>query len=151
MTTKQQRKQQWIFLMVVLVAILTGVLAALYFGGFKVGDYSASGDGAKGSAGVRYSTMADAQLICQERAREVFDARIRTLVVDSFSSRQDKKAGLFRVFLESDLYADEKRQGATTRHYISCTTRVDRVAIANFQFAKEGGAMQEPGSSVFGF
>lgn len=139
MATNAQRKQQAIFLAVVLVLLLLGIGSGLYFGGVRVGGLGEN-PGAGGSANNRYATQTDAQMLCEAQARKVFGERIRTLVVDTHSSRLDKKAGLFRVFLEAELYNDKKRQGETVRHFISCFTRTDRLAIASFQFAKDGEA-----------
>lgn len=147
---QQQRRQQAIFLIVVLLVILVSVGSGLYFGGIRIGSFGDTGSGGAG-VGERYATMTDAHLLCEERAREVFGERIRTLTIDSHSSRLDKKAGLFRIFMESDLYPSDSRQGTAVRHYINCFTRADRVAIASFQYAKDGETMQDPGGSIFGF
>ena len=150
MSSKTQRRQQAIFLIVVLLVLFGAVGSGLHFSGVRFGSFGDSEDG-EGAVGERYATMTDAQVICEERAREVFGARIRTLTMDNHSSRLDKKAGLFRVFMQADLYSNDSRQGTAVRHYINCFTRIDRVAITSFQFAKDGENMKEPGGSVFGF
>lgn len=150
MSAKEQRKQQAIYLSVVLVIIFGAIGSGLYFNGIGFGGFDENPAG-NGETEERYATLTDAQVICEQRAREVFGERIRSLVVDTHSTRLDKKAGLFRVFMESELYANKSRQGTTVRHFINCFTRTDRVAIASFQYAKDGETMQDPGSSVFGF
>jgi hypothetical protein len=152
MSAKEQRRQQIIFLVVVLLVMLISIGLGMYFSGFRIGSFGDTGtDSGDGVTGERYATMTDAQLICEERARKVFGERIRTLTVDTHSSRLDKQAGLFRVFMESDLYANDTRQGSPVRHFINCYARTDRVAIASFQFAKDGETMKDPGGSIFGF
>lgn len=150
MPVKKQHRQLILYLLTVLSVIFLGVFAGFHYGGFNVGNFGDSGrDG--NVLEDRYATMADAHLLCEARAREVFGARIRSLMIDNHSSRLDKKAGLFRVFMEADLYANDNRSGAVVRHYINCFTRTDRVALASFQYAKDGEAMKDPGGSVFGF
>lgn len=149
MSAKEQRKQQVIFLMIVLLVIFVSIGAGLYFGGMRLGNFSENNIG--NSAGTRYATLTDAQIICEEQARKVFGKRIRNLAFDTHSTRLDKKAGVFRVFIESDLYVDDSHQGASMRYFISCVTRTDRVAIASFQYAKDGEAISESGKSEFGF
>lgn len=150
MSAKEQRKQQVIFLLFILIIIGVAIGSGLYFNQLRIGDFGIEGEGG-GAAGERYATLTDAQVMCEVRAREVFGLRVHALTVDAYSSRLDKKAGLFRVFMEADLYPSEERQGPTVRHYINCTTRTDRLAIASFQFAKDGESMKEQGRSIFGF
>src|SRR5690606_21722132 len=114
--------------------IFISIASGMYFSGMRIGSFGDTGSG-DSSVTARYATMTDAQMICEERARDVFGARIRTLTVDTHSSRLDKKAGLVRVFMESDLYPNDTRQGTAIKHFINCFTRIDRVAIASFQFA----------------
>lgn len=150
MSAKEQRKQQAIYLSVVLAIIFVSIGSGLYFSGIGFGGFDGDTVG-EGVASERYATLTDAQVICEQRARKVFGERIRSLMVDTHSTRLDKKASVFRVFMEAELYANDSRQGATVRHFINCFTRTERVAIASFQYAKDGEAMQDPGSSVFGF
>lgn len=150
MSAKEQRKQQAIYLSVVLAIIFISIGSGLYFSGIGFGGFDENLAG-EDVVGERFATLTDAQVICEQRVRKVFGERIRSLVVDTYSTRLDKKAGLFRVFIEAELYSSESGQGATVRHFINCFTRIDRVAIASFQFAKDGEDMQDPGSSIFGF
>jgi hypothetical protein len=148
MAKKTQGKQQALYLIAVVAIVLAAMCAGLYVGGVRLDNFglnSPSGD----AATVRYATMTDAQMLCEARTREVFAERLRTLMVDSHSTRLDKKAKLFKVFLEADVY-NRGQSGATSRHFINCFTRTDRLAIASYQFAKDGEPMRENGRSPFG-
>jgi hypothetical protein len=127
---------------ILVVAALLG--AAIGYGAVRGFQFSASeSDGSGDISGERYATLADAQIICEAKAREVFGQRLRNLNTDSHSTRLDKKARLFRVFLVGDVYPGEAGQGAPNRYYFACVARTDRVAIASFQYAKDGEAMKD--------
>jgi hypothetical protein len=148
MANNTQRKQQAMYLVVVLIVVFAAMCAGLYMGGVRLGNFGFNAPSGEAS-GIRYATMTDAQMLCEARTREVFGERLRTLVVDTHSTRLDKKARLFKVFLEADVYASG-RTGATNRHFINCFTRTERLAITSYQFAKDGEPMKEIGRSPFG-
>lgn len=149
MARKEQRKQQLLFLALVLGVLIAAVGAGVHFRAIDLSGFE--GDSGAGGGKARFTNMADAQVLCEERAKEVFGQRIRTLVVDNHSTRLDQQAGLFKVFMEADLYAGDNRQGTPVRHYINCFTRTNKQSIASFQFAKDGEGMKDAGGSVFGF
>src|SRR5690606_19573070 len=97
------------FLIITLLIIFVSVGAGLYVSDVRFGNFGGSSYG--NGAGARYATLTDAQIICEEQARRVFARRIRNLVVDTHSTRLDKKAGVFRVFMEADLYVEDRHQG----------------------------------------
>ena len=133
MTHKDQRKQQALFLVLVLGVLIAAVGAGVHFRSIDMAGFDrGSGTGSH----ARYTNMADAQVLCQGQVKEIFGKRVSSLMVDNHSSRLDQKAGLFKVFMEAEIFDNDRRQGVSARHYFNCYVHTNKLSIASFQFAK---------------
>ncbi len=148
MASSEPRKLQILFLLIIIAILVLSIGVGVHISG---GGLSGTDDGDGSGGSGRYANMTDAQVMCRERAGQVFGDRIRNLVIDTHSSRLDQQAGLFKIFMEADIYPSSARQGTPVRHYINCFTRTHKLAIASFQFAKDGEQMQDARGSMFGF
>lgn len=133
------------FLFVAVLIVLISVASTLYLSDIPIGDFTQRVGRA---LGLRYShtTMTDAQLLCTDKLDTTFPGRVRSMHVDSLSSRLDKQADMYKIFLEADIYADSDRQGPAREMFFSCYVRTDREAIERFQYAGDSA----DGTGYFG-
>ncbi|WP_157960501.1 hypothetical protein [Marinimicrobium alkaliphilum] len=137
------------FIVVALLLVLLSVLATLHLSGVSI---TAFGGQVVDRVMHRHVelTLGDAQSLCEQRARETFARRLRSLEVDTFSSRLDADDNLFKVFMAADLYANPETRGRTITYQVNCYTRVNRAEVTQFQYAA-GGDMFGPDLDGRGF
>lgn len=83
-------------------------------------------------------TLGDAQSLCEAEARKTFGQRLRTLEIDTRSSRLDPEDDLFKVFMAANIYANPEGNGRTFTYQVNCYTRTNRAQVTLFQYAMGG-------------
>ncbi|MCP8899831.1 hypothetical protein [Gilvimarinus xylanilyticus] len=114
--------------------IALSVLATLHVLDVPVGEFGVRVGERLGKT-YHHATMTDAQLGCEQQTREAFKSRIKTLHMDSFSSRYDQAQGQYKVFLEAMIYPDSDRAGPLRELFITCNVHAQSGQIESFQFA----------------
>lgn len=131
--------------------IVASVLGTLYMAGFRLSDLPFTPD----ASGPRYHnvTMTDAQLECLDHSRETFGRRLRDLEVDDLSSRVNFDEGVYKIYLQAQIYQTPERQGRTEKRYINCFVKTRQLAIERFQHAADSSEQperEEDGGGLFG-
>ncbi len=123
--------------------ITLSVLATLHVLDVPLGHFALQG-GELREENYHHATMTDAQLGCQQQAREAFKSRIKTLHMDSFSSRYDEALGQYKIFLEAMIYPDSDRAGPLRELFITCVVHAQSGEIESFQFAGDSEGEVNP-------
>lgn len=148
MSREPSAGQKWGLVGLSLLVVLLSVGSTLYVTGIPKGFWG--DDGPKQEERYKHITLTDAEAACTKHAREVFGERLTHLRVDRFSSRFDKAEGLFKVFMEADIYPSEARVRVARDTFINCFTATDAPEIELFQYAKDGGQFIAPGEEEKG-
>ena len=140
--------QKWGLVLFALLAIGLSIGSTLYFSGAFENFWGSP----KAPVRERYKhlTMTDAQYVCEQRARETFGGRLEVLSVDRFSSRLDRKAQMFRVFMEAEIYPGGDQRGVPRQTFINCYTALHKPEILLFQYARDGRQFIAPGEEERG-
>ncbi len=128
-------RQVVILLGLVLIVVVLSIGGTLYITGALAGD--------KGVA-HRRMTLLDAQLMCERRVRDDLGRRIKTVAVDSHSSRYDEFDDRFKIFFTADLYENGARKGFPQLFYVNCYTRSDRALITTFEVSEDADFKPRP-------
>ncbi len=111
-----------------------------------------SGDGGGGYQNV---TLTDAQLACQEKARDRFGKRLRTITYDSHSSRYDKSMNRYKMFFNLDIYPKKRENNQTVNYYVNCFVHGSRGSVTHFESVEnkpvKTSPLREPDGNIFGF
>lgn len=140
--------QKWGLVLFAFLVIGLSIGSTLYFSGAFEGFWGAS----KAPVRERYKhlTMTDAEYACEQRAHQAFGGRLKVLSVDRFSSRLDRKAQMFRVFMEAEIYPGRGQQGVPRETFINCYTALHKPEILLFQYARDGHQFIAPGEEERG-
>ncbi|MDO3380637.1 hypothetical protein [Gilvimarinus algae] len=153
MSRKTPLGQLIVFILIAAGIIVLSIGSTLYFTGVPMGEFGQKMGEAIG-LNYKHATMTDAQLVCKEHMQRKFSGRIRVLHVDSRSSRRDDEEGLFKIFIEADIYADSDRVGPTRELFVSCFVYAQSGKIERFQFAGDSeeqiGPDGEEATNYFG-
>lgn len=101
-------------------------------------------------APYRHNSLSDAQHLCETRAQEEFGGRLWVLVMDKLSTRLDREEGMFKVFMEAELFATEARRGPVRNYYINCFTAIHEPRVVKFQYSDDGEEFTVPGEEEIG-
>ena len=148
---KTTSTQKALLIVALISAITLSVFATLYLNGSIIGIRVGDED----EAGYKHVTLTDAQMECDQYARQELGERLKTLSVDDHSTRYDEMDNRYKIFMQAELYDDDDRQGLTKTHYVSCFSRGDRATVAKFQVIEDKdykpSAIRKTKGGIFGW
>ncbi|GAA6151736.1 hypothetical protein [Pseudoteredinibacter isoporae] len=127
----KQKKVIGIIVGVVLVAIAVGAFVANQ--GPALADPDTFSDGIPVYGKL---TLNDARIACERYTRVSLGKQLKTLSVDTRSSRLDKKKGQYLVYMEAYLYENEEGGGASDHYYVNCASDRSKLNLAKYELIK---------------
>lgn len=131
------------------IVVTLGIRGAIDLSVFGIGE------GARGSS-YQNITLTDAQLECEQEAKDEYGERLRLFTVDNHSSRFDQKANRYKMFFKMDVYTSKKgpRQ-PREQFYVNCFVHGAKGSVTHFETLEDKEEavkpQRKPESSVFGF
>lgn len=135
-----------------ILAIATLVATALFISGtLTLEMFGLGGD----DGGYRNITLVDAQLVCEAEARKEFAKRLKSITVDSHSSRFDEKSNRYKMYFNIDMYPKRGDSNIAVNHFLNCFVHGSRGSITHFESVedREEGPkpIRETEGHIFGF
>lgn len=81
-------------------------------------------------------SLNDARMACERYTRNSLGKQLKTLSVDTRSSRLDKKKGQYLVYMEAYLYENEKGGGKSDHYYVNCASDKSKLSLAKYELIK---------------
>lgn len=139
-------------LQVVLVVVVALVLIALTVAGTLVLSGKMPGFSNSFTSNYQNVTLTDAYVICEQKARDSFAGRLKSLEMDDHSSRLDTPANRYRIFINVELFEGSGRGALAEEYFVNCFVRADNATISTFDYAKDSvPGRDDSGGNVFGF
>ena len=134
-------------------AIIGLVVTALFISGTVT--LEMLGFGGDGAGGYRNITLVDAQLVCEAEARKEFAERLKSITVDSHSSRFDEKSNRYKMYFDVDMYPKRGNKNIAVNHFLNCFVHGSRGSVTHFESVedREEGPkpIRETEGRIFGF
>lgn len=143
---------QNIFMLVVATVVVTfSVALTLYMSG----SLASFGGGREESSQYRTVTLTDALVECERHARKELGKRLKSLSVDTHSSRFDTMDHRYKVFFIAELYDNNSRKGVAKSFHVNCFSSGERATVAQFKVVEDRDykpeAIQRQEGGVFGW
>ncbi len=106
--------------------------------------------------GYRNITLTDAQLECEQEARDEFGKRLHLITVDSHSSRFERKTNRYKMFFNVDVYPKRgKNKDIAVPHFVNCFVHGSRGSVVHFESVEDKEYSPQPQreakGNIFGF
>lgn len=112
--------------------------------------------GGSGKNGYRNITLTDAQLECEQEAKDEFGKRLHLITLDRHSSRFEKKSNRFKMFFNVDVYPKRgKNTDIAVPHFLNCFVHGSRGSVVHFESVEDKEYSPRPQrqstGNIFGF
>lgn len=145
MSDSLSNKHKLLYFILACVLIVLALGASLYALGLFGRDSDSAQAETASAQRYRHISMSEAQTACERHARQAFGQRLYLLSMDKFSSRLDRKEGVYKLFFKAELFATPERQGPTQLYYVNCFTETQSPQISNFEYSADGQDYVTPG------
>ncbi|WP_299980771.1 hypothetical protein [uncultured Pseudoteredinibacter sp.] len=81
-------------------------------------------------------SLNDARIACERYTRKSLGKQLKTLSVDTRSSRLDNKKGQYMVYMEAYLYENEMGGGKSDHYYVNCASDKSKLSLAKYELIK---------------
>ncbi len=138
MSKKGPEPKQW--LIVIGAAILIIVLSVISTVYLKEGGDSVTSMGRQIASTLGFNfyspTMTDAHMACEKATKSNFGKRIRVFHVDMFSSHEDLAEGLYKMYVNVELYEFANRKGRAWSYLMGCQVSAASGRVAIFTLVR---------------